>query len=139
MNPFGPVVQATLEHLVQDKRHRGPQTLSRSRPHASILESPTPPPRKHKNAGLPIKIHRSSRRGRKTTLWLKNGDTLVWASKRTIGTKQWHKLKLATATSVQVIFTSTFPSQETYVVLWSQVAYQGRKGIPSSHAYVSTR
>ncbi|CAN0236572.1 unnamed protein product [Scytosiphon promiscuus] len=51
--------------------------------------------------GLPIKIHRSSRRGRRTTLWLKKGDTLVWASKRAIGTKQWHKLKLATATSVQ--------------------------------------
>eukprot|EP00752_Nemacystus_decipiens_P005530 g5002.t1 len=51
--------------------------------------------------GLPIKIHRSSKRPRKTTLWLKDSDTLVWSSKRAIGPKQWHKLRLSSVTSVQ--------------------------------------
>eukprot|EP00903_Cladosiphon_okamuranus_P007953 g7677.t2 len=51
--------------------------------------------------GLPIKIHRSSKRPRKTTLWLKDTDTLVWASKRAIGPRQWHKLHLGGVKSVQ--------------------------------------
>ncbi|CAB1111825.1 unnamed protein product [Ectocarpus sp. CCAP 1310/34] len=51
--------------------------------------------------GLPIKIHRTSKRARKTTLWLKGADTLVWSSKRAIGSKQWHKQSLGGVTSVQ--------------------------------------
>eukprot|EP00904_Undaria_pinnatifida_P000812 jgi/Undpi1/10731/HiC_scaffold_29.g13179.m1 len=50
--------------------------------------------------GLPIKIHRSSGRARKTTMWLKDTDTLVWFSKRTVGGKRWHKLSLRGVTSV---------------------------------------
>ncbi|CAN0507701.1 unnamed protein product, partial [Laminaria digitata] len=52
--------------------------------------------------GLPIKIHRSSGRARKTTMWLKDTDTLVWFSKRTVGGKRWHKLSLRGVTSVNV-------------------------------------
>lgn len=63
-----------------------------------IIYPSIPPPK----SGLPIKIHRSSKRPRKTTLWLKDTDTLVWASKRAIGPKQWHKLHLSGVTSVQV-------------------------------------
>ncbi|CAM9433186.1 unnamed protein product [Ectocarpus sp. 6 AP-2014] len=51
--------------------------------------------------GLPIKIHRTSKRARKTTLWLKGADTLVWSSKRAIGSKQWQKQSLGGVTSVQ--------------------------------------
>lgn len=55
-----------------------------------------------KNPGLPIKIHRSSGRARKTTMWLKDTDTLVWFTKRTVGGKRWHKLSLRGVTSVNV-------------------------------------
>lgn len=63
-------------------------------------------------SGLPIKIHRSSKRPRKTTLWLKDTDTLVWASKRAIGPKQWHKLRLTGAMSVQVCL----PTSKTHTL-----------------------
>ncbi|CAM9726212.1 unnamed protein product, partial [Pylaiella littoralis] len=51
--------------------------------------------------GLPIKIHRSSKRPRKTTLWLQDSDTLAWTTKRAIGTKRWHKLKLSAMIRVE--------------------------------------
>lgn len=35
-------------------------------------------------------------------MWLKDTDTLVWFSKRTVGGKRWHKLSLRGVTSVNV-------------------------------------
>lgn len=35
-------------------------------------------------------------------MWLKDRDTLVWSTKRTLGAKKWQKLQLNGATKVQV-------------------------------------